>query len=255
MFFRDSSWQNGLPHGAWSVEPHDSSSPMIVATLSSSTIISGVVPSVLYRFVHRVDSLNSQDHGTYLDVITHGNFFNYFFSRFHCSIGTSTMTTPRSRRHLVHLPVVEIGISDLHAMYHILQWIYLQDSSLFLRDLLGEVLSASAGRIMEYDYRKQSRAHPPERFYATLVETTLRIVSDLPRTTEADDTLHLRLRRIDAVFQLADELGLEDETFWKILAVARRLVFDLCAISHQLALRSQVLGSGDLPGSLHDPPN
>lgn len=211
---------------------------MVVACLGPSITNAGLVPSFLFRFVLRAGLVEPQAHETYLDVITHDIFFDAFFSRFPCSLGTGTMVASGSPHRTARLLVIEIGISDLDAMHHITQWIYLQDSSRFLQELLGEGLSASASRLTEYNYRTRSRSRAPERLHATLVETTLRIVRNLPRTSEADDILRRRLLRIDAVFRLADELGLEDETFWRALLVARRLVFDICAIRHQQALPS-----------------
>ena len=71
----------------------------------------------------------------------------------------------------------------------------------------------------------------------------------LPRTTEANCTLHRRLLRIDAVFRLADELGIKDDTFWKAVSAARRLVFDVSAIRHQQVLRSEPFAPGNLLGN------
>lgn len=213
---------------------------MVVARPGPSVTDTDAFPTFLFRFVHHTDSVEPQAYETYLDVITHEIFFVAFFSRFPYSPGISPMfySGPLPRPRPARLPVVEIRVSDLDAMGHILQWIYLQDSSRFLKRLLGEGLSASAGRLTEYNYRTRSRAGVPERLHGTLVETTLRIMTNLPRTSAANDILRRRLLQIDAVFQLADELGLDDDTFWRTLAVARRLVFDICAIRHQQTLRS-----------------
>lgn len=226
---------------------------MIVARLDlgSSTTHSGVIPSCLYRFWHRADTCDHEDQDTYLDVMTHETFFSAFFSRIPFSIVTSAVILPGDSHHEARLPVIHIGvsISDLGAMYHIVQWIYLQDSSQFLQGLFGDGISAKAERVIKYDYRTRSRALSPYRLHATLVETTLRIVRALPRTTSADDILLRRLLRIDAVFRLADDLGLEDDTFWKTISAARRLVFDICAIRHQQDLRSEPLGPGNVLGN------
>lgn len=234
-FLTDSAWRNGLPHGAWTLDQHDPSSPAVVARPGPS--VANIVPSVLLRFVQETGSVEPQAQETYLDVITHDVFFNAFFSRFPYDLRTSAMMISGSPGHATLLTVFEIGVEDLDAMHYILQWIYLQDTSLFLQELLGQGLSARAARLTAYNYRNRSR-NVPERLSATLVETTLRIVPNLPRTPEADGTLRRRLLLIDTVFQLADALGLEDETFWRTLSVARRLVFDICAIRHQQALRS-----------------
>ena len=210
---------------------------MIIAHIDSPTMYAGLTPSCLYRFSHRANPPDSEDQGTYLDVLTHERFFSTFFSQIPSSPATGAVVFPGSVRHVAHLPVIRVGvsISDLDAMYHILQWIYVQDSSQFLQGLFGDGISVHAERITTINYRTRSRSRSPYRLHATLVETTLRIVRALPRTTEADGTLQRRLLRIDAVFQLADQLGLEDATFWRALSVARRLIFDVCAIRYQEA--------------------
>lgn len=238
-FLRDSAWRNGSPHGAWTLDQHDPSSPVVVARPGPSVANADLVPSILLRFVQETGSVEeAQDQETYLDVITHDVFFNAFFSRFPDDLVTSAMIASGNPGRATLLTVMEIGIEDLDVMHYILQWIYLQDSSLFLQELLGEGLSTHATRLTEYNYRNRSR-HVPERLSATLAETTLRIVQNLPRTPQADSTLRRRLLLIDTVFQYADALGLEDETFWKTLSVAHRLVFDICAIRHQQALRAR----------------
>ena len=214
---------------------------MIVAHIDSPTTYAGLTPSCLYRFSHCANTPDSEDQGTYLDVLTHETFFSTFFSQIPFGLATGAVVLSENLRHVAHLPVIHIGvsISDLDAMYHIIQWIYVQDSSQFLQGLFGDGISVHAERITSINYRTRSRSRSPYRLHATLVETTLRIVRALPRTTQADGTLRRRLLRIDAVFQLADELGLEDATFWRALSVARRLVFDVCAIRHQEVLPAE----------------
>ena len=210
---------------------------MIVVHLDLPTIYTGLAPSCLYRFTHRADTPDSvdQDDETYLDVLTHETFFSTFFSQIPFTLATNAVILTETLRHVAHLPVIRVGVStsDLDAMYHIIQWIYVQDSSQFLQGLFGDGISVYTERITTYNYRTRSRAGSPYRLHATLVETTLRIVRALPRTTEADSILRRRLLRIDAVFQLGDELGLQDTTFWRALFAARRLIFDVCAIRHQ----------------------
>ena len=214
---------------------------MIVAHIDSPTTYTGLTPSCLYRFYHRADTPDPEDQETSLDVLTHETFFSTFFSQIPFSLATVAVVLPGNGRHVAHLPVIRVGvsISDLDALYHIFQWIYVQDSSQFLQGLFGDGISVNAERITTYNYRTRSRSRSPYRLHATLVETTLRIVRALPRTTQADGTLRRRLLRIDAVFRLADELGLEDATFWRALSVARRLVFDVCAIRHQEVLPAE----------------
>jgi hypothetical protein len=233
---RGSSWQNGSPHGDWTIEPQDYASPMVVAHIDSPATNAGLVPSCLYRLFYRADTPDSEDQETYLDILTHETFFNAFFSQVPFSLTTgSVVIVPGSLRHVAHLPVIRVGvsISDLDAMYHLIQWIYVQDSAQFLQGLLGDGISVYAERIAKFDYRTRTRTRSPYRLHATLVETTLRIVRALPRTTETDGTLRRRLLRIDAAFQLADEIGLEDDTFWRAISAARRLIFDGCAIRLQ----------------------
>jgi hypothetical protein len=196
-----------------------------------------MLPSCLYRLCHRVGPRDPEDH---LDIITHEAFFNAFFSRIPFTVVNRALILRGHSGLVAYLPVIHIGvsISDLHAMYHITQWIYGQDSSQFLRGLFGDGISTLTERVMKHDYRTNGHPRSRYRLQATLVETTLRLVRAIPRTPEADGTLRRRLLRIDAVFRLADELGLEDETFWKALVSARRLVFDICAIRHQMVLRS-----------------
>ena len=198
----------------------------------------------MYRFSHRADTSADQDQETYLDVLAHETFFSTFFSQIPFSLATNAVILSGTLRHVAHVPVIRVGVStsDLDAMYHIIQWIYVQDSSQFLQGLFGDGISVYTERITTYNHRSRSRARSPYRLHATLVETTLRIVRALPRTTAADGTLRRRLLRIDAVFQLADELGLEDATFWRALFTARRLIFDVCAIRHQEALPSEPHG-------------
>ena len=228
---------------------------MIVAHIDSPTINTGLVPSCIYRLysanstpaaTDTTDTTDAEDHDdeddqeVHLDIITHETFFNAFFSRVPFSLVTGTVVVTGSR-HAAHLPVlrVRVSISDLSAMYHLVQWIYLQDSAQFLQELFGDGISVHAERLIKHIYRTRSRARSPYRLHATLVEVTLRIVQALPRTAEADGVLRRRLLRIDAAFQLADELGLEDETFWRVISAARRLLFDICAIRHQRVVPSE----------------
>ena len=219
---------------------------MIVAHIDLPTTYNGLTPSCLYRFSHHADT-DPEDQETYLDVLTHETFFSTFLSQIPFTLATGAVALSGRGRHVAHLPVIRVGvsISDLDAMYHIVQWIYVQDSFWFLQGLLGDGISVHAEKITNFNYRTRSRARSPYRLHATLVETTLRIVRALPRTTEADGTLRRRLLRIDAVFQLADELGLEDAVFWRALSAARRVVFDVCAIRHQEDLPAEPYGPGN----------
>ena len=229
------------------VQPNNYGSSMITAHIDLPTTYTGLTPSCLYRFSHRAEAPDPEDQETYLDILTHETIFSTFFSQIPFSLATVAVVLPGNARHVAHLPVTRVGvsISDLDAIYHVIQWIYVQDPSQFLQGLFGDGISVNAERITNYNYRTRSRSRSPYRFHATLVETTLRIVRALPRTAEADSTLRRRLLRIDAVFQLADELGLEDVTFWRALSAARRVVFDVCAIRHQ----------EDLPAGPYGPSN
>jgi len=224
---------------------------VIVAHINSPTTNAGLIPSCLYRLFYHADTQDPEDQETYLDVLTHETFFSAFFSQIPFSLTTGAVIVPGDLRHVAHLPVIriEVTVSDLDAMYHIIQWIYVQDSSQFLQGLFGDGISVYAESVVKFIYRTRSRTRSPYRLHAALVETTLRIVQALPRTTEADCFLRRRLLRIDAAFQLADELGLEDDTFWRAISTARRLVFDVCAIRHQQALPSESLGPGHVLGN------